>query len=964
MLSEDYSNMATRVPLATYRIQFNKDFTFNDACKILDYLRDLGITEIYASPILTSRRGSGHGYDVTNPTRINPELGTEEEFDSFLDELEKRRMGLLLDIVPNHMAASSENPWWMDVLENGPDSAFASYFDIDWHPPSRNLDNKILLPILGRPFGEALDCGELKLTFREGKFSIEYFDSSFPLAPRTYRSVLTYRISRLRNVLDEESAAYQEYQGIVAALTTLAERDLAPLEAAADRRVRFESIRERLRQLAASSKEIAQVLQENLALFNGKEGDPNSFSNLQRLLGEQYYVLAYWQNVNEVINYRRFFTITDLVGMRVEDSLVFDATHNLILGLIPRGTITGLRIDHIDGLRDPLGYLKRLQARVAAEGGGSSSGETYLVVEKILERNEDLPADWPVAGTTGYDYLDFANRLQVKPDGAKEVERAYSQFLGRETKFSDVLYQKKKLVMATILGVEMRSLGRQLGELAAQSRYARDYPRHELAEALIETTACFAVYRTYIRNLDLPAEATKVLDEALAQARTRKPGISAQCFDFLREVLLLLNPPHVLADQREARLSFVLRWQQFTGPIVAKGLEDTALYVYQPLVSLNDVGGDPDPDNIRPEEFFEFIEKRQRSWPHAMNATSTHDTKRAEDMRSRISVLSEMAEEWDARLQQWASLNEKFRVIGSGTQTPDRNEEYFLYQTLLGMWPLAKSEEPGVLERLQAYAVKATREAMVHTRWTRPNLAHEDALKKFVADILDEKQNAKFLKDFREFQQGVAFYGMLNGLSQALLKMMLPGVPDFYQGSELWDLRLVDPDNRGTVDFVQRIELLETLKINAADENVEFADALMANWRDGRIKLYLIWKALGFRQQFRELLADGQFLPAEVTGPRAENLVAFFRVSRSGSALVVAPKWVAGSEMDLNAGFDAANWKKFWDGTEIVLQEERANIWRNVLTGEQVQSSGTNRRIAVGELLMHFPVGLLSSSVS
>ena len=956
--------MATRIPLATYRLQFNKDFTFNDACKILDYLRDLGITEVYASPILASRRGSGHGYDVTNPTRINPELGTEEEFDSFLDELEKRRMGLLLDIVPNHMAASSENPWWMDVLENGPDSAFASYFDIDWHPPSRNLDNKILLPILGRPFGEALDSGELKLAFRDGKFSIEYADSSFPLAPRSYRSVLTYRISRLRNVLDEESAAYQEYQGIVAALATISEQGHAPQEVAADRRVRFESIRERLRQLAESSKEIAQVLQENLTLFNGKEGDPSSFANLQKLLGEQYYVLAYWQNLNEVINYRRFFTITDLVGMRVEDSLVFDATHNLILGLIPRGTITGLRIDHIDGLRDPVGYLKRLQARVAAESGTANPAETYLVVEKILERHEDLPADWPVAGTTGYDYLDFANRLQVTPDGAKEVERVYSQFLGRETKFSDVLYQKKKLVMATILGVEMRSLGRQLGELAAQSRYARDYPRHELAEALIETTACFSVYRTYIRNLDLPAEATKVLEDALAQARVRKPSISAQCFDFLREVLLLLNPPHVLADQREARLGFVLRWQQFTGPIVAKGLEDTALYVYQPLVSLNDVGGDPDPHNIHPEEFFEFIERRLQHWPHAMNATSTHDTKRAEDIRSRISVLSEIAEEWDARLQQWASLNEKFRVVGNGARTPDRNEEYFLYQTLLGMWPLDESEVPGVRERLQAYAVKATREAMVHTRWTRPNLAHEEALNKFVADILDERQNASFLADFRDFHRSIAFYGMLNGLSQALLKMTLPGVPDFYQGSELWDLRLVDPDNRGTIDFVQRIELLETLKINAAIENVQFADELLANWRDGRIKLYLIWKALGLRQQFRELLTDGQFLPARVEGPRTQSVTAFFRVSRSGSALIVAPKWLANSGMDLAKGFDESGWKTFWEGTEIVVDDERAKIWRNVLTGEDVATNPSTGRIALSELLKHFPVGLLSSSTS
>jgi (1->4)-alpha-D-glucan 1-alpha-D-glucosylmutase len=952
---------STRIPLATYRLQFNKDFTFNDASKILDYLRELGITDIYASPILTSRHGSGHGYDVTNPNRINPDLGTEQDFDLFLDELQKRRMGLLLDIVPNHMAASSENPWWMDVLENGPDSAFASYFDIDWHPPSRSLDNRILLPILGRPFGEALDNGEFKLTFRDGKFSIEYFDSSFPLAPRTYRSVLTYRISRLRNVLDEESAAYQEYQGIVAALGVITERDTTPIEAASDKRVRFESIRERLRQLAASSPEIAQVLQENLANFNGKAGDPSSFSNLQRLLGEQYYVLAYWQNVNETINYRRFFTITDLVGMRVEDSLVFDATHNLILRLIPSGAIVGLRIDHIDGLRDPLAYLKRLQERLAAEDGSAPGSDAYVVVEKILARNEELPAEWPVAGTTGYDYLNFANRVPVHPSGAKELERIYSGFIGRETEFSEVLYQKKKLVMATILGVEMRSLGRQLGELAAQARYGRDLPRNELSEALIETTACFAVYRTYIRNLDLSIGATRVLEEALAQARLRKPEISPECFDFLREVLLLLNPPQVLADQREARLSFVLRWQQFTGPIVAKGLEDTALYVYHPLLSLNEVGGDPAANAIDADEYFKFLEERQKNWPHSMNASSTHDTKRAEDVRARISVLSEIPGEWQQHLSQWANRNERWKDAGNGSPTPDRNEEYFLYQTLLGMWPLERSELSGVLERLQAYAVKATREAMVHTRWTRPNLAHEEGLKKFVGAILDEKQNGEFLEDFREVHRKIAFYGMLNGLSQALLKMTAPGVPDFYQGSELWDLRLVDPDNRGSVDFVHRLELLETLKIHGGNENSAFAEELGKNWSDGRIKLYLIWKTLGFRQQLSELFTDGQFLPAEITGPRAENLTAFFRVSRSGSALVIAPKWLAASGLE----HDEDARRRFWEDTAVIMNEERSKSWRNVFTGEQINRAegAGNSSISVAEVLRHFPVALLSASV-
>lgn len=951
--------LSTRIPLATYRLQFNKNFTFNDAAKILDYLRELGITEIYASPILTSRRGSGHGYDVTNPNRLDADLGTEEDFDLFLGELEKRGMGLLLDIVPNHMAASSENPWWMDVLENGPDSAFSSYFDIDWHPPSRNLDNKILLPILGRPFGEALDSGEFKLTLQGGKFTIEYFDSSFPLAPRTYRQVLGHRIGRLKSLLQESSAAYQEYQGIVAACSAISDRESTFIESTSEKRVRFESIRERLRQLTSDSKEVAQFLQENLALFNGKAHEPSSFSKLQRLLAEQYYVLAYWQNVNETINYRRFFTISDLVGMRVEDSVVFDATHALILRLISRGAVVGLRIDHIDGLRDPQGYLKRLQDRLAAEGSSISGEEAYVLVEKILERHEDLPSDWPVAGTTGYDYLNFSNRILVHPSGAKEIERVYSDFIGRTLKFDDVVYQKKKLVMSTILAVEMRSLGRQLGELASQARYARDLPRLELTEALIETTACFSVYRTYIRNLDLPAVATKVLEQALTQARLRKPALNPQCFDFLRDVLFLSNPPHVLPDHREACLGFVLRWQQFTGPIVAKGLEDTALYVYYPLLSLNEVGGDPAPHKICSKEFHEFIAKRKSAWPHSMNASTTHDTKRSEDVRARISVLSEIPNEWEQRLHSWATLNEIYKVDVNGVMVPDRNEEYFLYQTLLGIWPMDPRELSSVRPRMEAYAVKATREAMVHTRWTRPNLAHEEGLTAFVAAIMDTTRNNTFLQDFKSFHLETALYGMLNSLSQTLLKITAPGVPDFYQGSELWDLRLVDPDNRGTVDFMRRLELLKQVTKTAPGENtLQRARELVENWIDGRIKLYLIWKTLSLRQQLADLFTDGGYIPAAVSGERAGHVTAFFRVSQEHSTLTIAPKWLAGSGLhqDWNAG------PQFWRDTSIMLPDGGSRAWRNVFTDELLDlQSFDHDRIRIADALRHFPIALLSS---
>src|SRR5271154_2565422 len=635
---------ATRTPIATYRLQFHREFRFADAVKVLDYLRALGISDVYASPILSSRRGSTHGYDGTDPTRINPELGTEEEFTAFQQELQKRGMGLLLDVVPNHMAASSENRWWMDVLENGTDSAFASYFDIDWRPGAKNMDGRILLPVLGKPFGEVLDGGELSVILENAKFSIRYFDSLFPVAPRSYSAILRHATRPLRDFLGEESSSFQEYAGILAALEAFSSREQSSSGDAAERRARFSALEGRLHDLQ-SNQDIARVIGESLAELNGAKNDPASFNELQSVLAQQHYKLAYWQNINESINYRRFFAITELVGMRVDDALVFDALHNSLLRAVSKDVLTGLRVDHIDGLRDPAAYLARLQQRLAHSDNSAATAPSYVLVEKILARGEMLPGEWPVSGTTGYEYLNFVNDIFVDPSRAKAIEEIYAKFTGKETKYSDVLYQKKKLVMNTLLGLEMRSLGRQLGELAAQDRYARELPRAGLLEALIETTACVPAYRTYVHSLEVPPEAREFIERALAEARERKPHLDEACFDFLRDVLLLANPPHVFAEQREARLAFVMRWQQFTGPIVAKGVEDTALYVYHPLLSLNEVGGSPEPSQLMSwEQFCEFITTRQKLWPQTLNAASTHDTKRSEDVRARINVLSEIPE--------------------------------------------------------------------------------------------------------------------------------------------------------------------------------------------------------------------------------------------------------------------------------------------------------------------------------
>ena len=943
----------TRLPSSTYRIQLNPDFRFADTLKILDYLHELGISDLYLSPILASRKGSTHGYDVIDPTRINPDLGTEEEFTTLQTELQNRGMGLLLDIVPNHMAANAENPWWMDVLENGTQSAFAAYFDVEWHPHARSLEGRILLPVLGRPFGEALDSGEIKLVYNDGSFLIQYFESLFPVAPRSYHAILNLHAGRLKNSLSEETAAYHEYSGVLSSALDLARADRRVASTAQEQRLRFESTRDRLRSLMNTSPEIATLVRENVAELNGKVGDPGSVGLLQRLLAEQNYKLAFWQNMNESINYRRFFTIADLVGVRVEDPIVFESTHGYVMRLVAKNPYSGLRIDHIDGLRDPFSYLTRLQERLSQDKNSTDS-PSYVVVEKILARGEDLPEEWPANGTTGYDYVNVANGIFVDPEGAGRVEEIYSTFIGRKQDFSDILYHKKKLVMNTLLGVEMRTLGRQLAELASQDRYARELERIQLIDALIEVTACLGVYRTYIRNMELPAHATKYIEEAVTAARARAPHLSAASFNFVHEVLLLLNPPHVLADQREARLDFVMRWQQFTGPIVAKGFEDTALYVYYPLLSLNEVGGNPRPTQASTlDEFYAFLEKRRLDWPGTLDASSTHDTKRSEDVRARINVLSEMPEEWQKHLELWSGLNAQYKQQAGGVSAPDRNEEYFLYQTLLGVWPLDREADESLIERVQAHLVKATREAMVHTRWTRPNQPHEDALQKFVAGILSS-ENREFLDDFRRFQEKIAYFGMVNGLSQTLLKIAAPGVADFYQGSELWDLRLVDPDNRGAIDFARRETALKEIESSEGTHIKEALRGFVEHWQDGKIKLYLIRKALRFRRDHGDLFHEGEFVPLQVAGCHSENVIAFLRRTPSASTLVVLPRWlcrIADKSGSLPARID-------WCDTHIVLPPPSPRNWKSILAPTELASQDrqTGACLMLNDLLNDFPV--------
>jgi (1->4)-alpha-D-glucan 1-alpha-D-glucosylmutase len=943
--------MPSSTPIsATYRLQFNKDFTFRAATSLLDYLFDLGVTHVYASPIFASRPGSSHGYDVIDPTRLNPEIGSEADFSLFQEGLRKRGMGLVLDVVPNHMSASSENTWWMDVLENGPASAYASYFDIDWHPPSRNLDGKILLPVLSKPFAEVLEDQELRVLFLEGRLFLQYFDSLFPLAPKSYARVVGRGISKLKETLGEDSTIYQEYSGIVAAMVALTTPEPGWPGAIGEKRPQFESLRERLKQAVAANKDVQEFLEANLADFAGKRKQPSTFALLERLLAEQFYVLTYWQNVNEEINYRRFFTITDLVGVRVEDPLVFDATHPLVKRLAELPVVDALRIDHIDGLRDPLAYLNRLKEQLTT----TASRQVSVFVEKILARTEQLPSDWPVAGTTGYEFLNALNSFFIDPRGTQSIERTYFSFIAKKPIYEDLLYQKKKLVMATLLGVEMRSLGQQLCLLADSDRYARDLSRNDLTQALVETTAYLPMYRTYIRNLKLSSRDRQIIEKAILEAQNRKFYLKATNFEFVRDVLLLRNRPHLLPEQREARISFVMRWQQFTGPIMAKAFEDTLLYVYNPLISLNDVGGDPRPSAAVSADYPTFLRSRAKRWPNSLNATTTHDTKRSEDMRARINILSEIPEDWKLHVDRWAKFNNKHAKIVRGQRVPDRNDEFFLYQTLLGAWPLKSDSCALFVNRMQEYAIKATREAMVHTRWTVPNHAHENGVRSFVASILKCGNNNAFLKDFAAFHERVAYYGMLNGLSQTLLRIFSPGIPDLYQGSELWDLRLVDPDNRQPVNFVKRQALLNSIRNGVADGALSFSSELIKNWHDGRIKLYVIWKALTFRREHRALFDRGDFEAVDVAGMRKRNVVAFRRRYRSEQALVVVPRWLASTNHSSDENI-------LWGDTRIRLSSPAPKLWRNVLTGEGVKVNGRKHHyLSVASLLENFPVALLT----
>ncbi len=825
-----------RIPLATYRLQFNREFTFAQAANLVPYLAALGISHCYASPYLRSRPGSTHGYDIIDHNNLNPEIGSEEDYERFVAALHEHGMGQILDIVPNHMGVmGSDNAWWLDVLENGQASDYAGFFDIDWEPLKDELQGKILVPVLGDQYGTVLDNGELKLTFDRGKgeFSLIYHEHRFPVNPREYPRILDRRLERLEQSLASKREEFLEFQSIISAFGHLPSRLETAVPLRTERLRDKEIHKRRLATLCSQSAEVSAFLEQSVSEINGTVGDPKSFDELHELIKGQAYRLAYWRVAADDINYRRFFDINELAGLRMENEEVFEITHRLIFDLVRQRKVDGLRIDHPDGLYDPAQYFRRLKDGLTA--ASPDDKRVYVIIEKILTGDEQLPAQWPVDGTTGYDFVNLVNALFVDPDSLGQMDRIYRAFIGSRASFDNLAYRSKKIVMHSALASELNVLANLLSKIALANRHTCDFTLNSLREAISKIVACFPVYRTYISEDQVSETDLEYIEEAVTCAKRASPGSDPSVFDFVRDVMLVRRGDSQGEVYRRAVIRFAMKTQQFTSAVMAKGLEDTSFYRYHRLDSLNEVGGDPRKYGESVEDFHCKMVERAKNWPHTMLDTSSHDTKRSEDVRARINVLSEIPGEWRKEVRRWQEFNLDKKTLVNDVMAPSRNDEYLLYQTLVGAWPFGGSShvEDSFSERIKQYMLKAVREAKEKSSWANPNAEYEAAVTGFVEGILQDT-NEEFLKPFVAFQQKISRIGILNSLSQTLLKLTCPGVPDVYQGTEIWDLSLVDPDNRREVDYSQRREMLEEMERLSDAPSDTVAEYLRADHRQCR----------------------------------------------------------------------------------------------------------------------------------
>src|SRR5213592_2250385 len=948
-MTEDTSRTKhPRIPTCTYRLQFNRWFTFAQAREIVAYLHELGVSDVYASPYFQASPDTLHGYDITDHNKLNVAIGSRADYDAWIAELQAHSMGQVLDFVPNHVGiADSRNEWWMDVLENGPSSRYAPYFDIDWESLISHLRDKVLLPILSDQYGCVLERGELQVRFEEGTFYLLYGERRLPIAPGTYRYILDVALKNLTEYRDEDF--YAEVQSILTALEYLPKRNEPDPKRIAEREREKEIIKRRLERRCAEAPEVQRAIERALLQINGKRGDPRSFDKLDELLNAQSYRLAFWRVAAEEINYRRFFDVNELAAIRVELPKVFDAVHRLVLELVSIGAVSGIRIDHPDGLYLPREYFSKLQQRCAkALGIGlpRDGRAIYMIAEKILTGSEKLRKDWPVHGATGYDFANDVVQLLVDSSPEAAVTKTFHRFIGHSVPFGHLLYAKKLLVMKFALANDVDVLGNMLDRLSERNRWYRDFTLEALSRTVRETIACFPVYRTYVEpGQPVNEEDRQIVERAIAAAKRRNPAMEESIFNFLRDVLLLCSPQDIDAAGRAAHAQFVLKFQQTTGPVMAKGLEDTVFYIYNRLPALNEVGGEPQQFGLSVESFHERNLDRQFNWPAALLGTSTHDTKRSEDVRARIVAISEVPDLWPRWLQRWQVANRRWKQTINDFEAPDANEEYLLYQTLLGTWPVQANSEPEAtpssdyIERIQGYMAKALHEAKINTSWIQPNEDWDAAMRDFVAKILDPSPRNKFLPGFLPVAQEIARLGAINSLAQTLLKLTSPGVPDIYQGNEVWDYSLVDPDNRRLVDYKQRRDMLEALPTATIDE-------LLRNWPDGRIKMFLTQRLLQFRREHADLFHRGEYLPLRASGTLAECCVSFARELAGKWIIVIAPR------LSSRIGFPpvAETWKDTSVGLPESLSLEHAH---DLFTCREIRRDG--RRVSVSDALSILP---------
>lgn len=945
------------IPLSTYRLQFNSSFTFANAAEIVPYLAELGISHCYASPYLRARPGSMHGYDIIDHHHLNPEIGTPEDYDRFVAALHEHGMGQILDVVPNHMGIQgADNAWWLEVLENGEASTYAEFFDIDWYPLKDELQGKVLVPVLGDQYGIVLERGELKLTFdrEKGEFSIFYFQHRFPVNPREYPRILGQELEGFQQEVGANNENLLELQSLISAFSHLPGREQAAPEKRAERLRDKEIHKRRLAALCAKAPEITQFIERSIAKVNGDPSIAPSFEFLHELIKAQAFRLAYWRVAADDINYRRFFDVNDLAALRQEDETVFKQTHEYVLQLLGEGKLDGLRIDHPDGLYDPKQYFERLQRQQENQSGRPY----YVVAEKILTGSETLPAQWPIEGTTGYNFSNLVNALFVDPAGERKLDRIYRIFIGRYVNFKQLVYECKKLVMDRSLNSELNVLANHLSRIALADRHTCDFTVKSLRDALEEIVACFPVYRTYVTERGVSESDRAYIIEAVVCAKEKSTAAELSVYDFIGEVLLTERMQgHVEFYQRSV-MHFAMRFQQYTSAVMAKGLEDTSFYRYNRLASLNDVGGDPLLFGISPDEFHQKLLVRNRDWPNEMLATSTHDSKRSEDVRARINMLSEMPLEWHRRVRTWREMNRKSKVVDGDVEVPCTNDEYLFYQTLIGVWPMPPEAEclpENFGERIRDYMIKAVREAKENTSWANQNKEYESGMIAFIDAVLESEE---FRRDFLSFQQTISNFGMMNSLAQTLLKLTAPGVPDTYQGNELWDFSLVDPDNRRAVDYARRQHALrEFKKFNDknCDCSLQLVRELIDNMSDGRIKLFLSWRTLAVRNRFADLFQRGEYVPLNVLGEQAKHLVAFARKHQNQTAVVAVPRLCA-QLLRNKAGIPCG--KEVWHDTRIEIPFASKTL-RNVFTGEQLSQFDTDHVLAADRAFQNFPVALL-----